>query len=245
MRKDELGKFICENRKTLGMTQEELAQKLFVTNKAVSKWEKGQSFPDIALLEHLAEVLGVSVAELIACEKEAKEEITLKKLLAENLKKERTKKIMAFLICVLLVFLICAAGEISAYKERDNFDYVCLNGLYYTFEAWNDSHLVNEQFLGEKIGEVTQTGIKRNGKTNRHGESNVYPVGAEIYDIVTEDELYQKMYAGRIYLGESAIKIDGKYYRGCVLFTNQREFSFLQKFYFSVYGKDESTVQEK
>ena len=49
MTKDELGKFIAENRRSLGMTQEELAQKLFVTNKAVSKWEKGQSFPDISM----------------------------------------------------------------------------------------------------------------------------------------------------------------------------------------------------
>ena len=70
MTKDELGKFIAENRKNLGMTQEELAQKLFVTNKAVSKWEKGQSFPDISMFEPLAETLGVSVAELFAGEKE-------------------------------------------------------------------------------------------------------------------------------------------------------------------------------
>ena len=70
MTKENLGKFISENRKALGMTQEELAQKLFVTNKAVSKWEKGQSFPDIVLFEPLAEALGVSVSELIAGEKD-------------------------------------------------------------------------------------------------------------------------------------------------------------------------------
>ena len=40
MTKDNLGRFIAENRKAIGMTQEELANKVFVTNKAVSKWEK-------------------------------------------------------------------------------------------------------------------------------------------------------------------------------------------------------------
>ena len=47
--KKSLGEFIAENRKELKMTQEQLAKKLFVTNKAVSKWENGQSFPDIVL----------------------------------------------------------------------------------------------------------------------------------------------------------------------------------------------------
>ncbi|MBQ7124151.1 MAG: helix-turn-helix transcriptional regulator, partial [Oscillospiraceae bacterium] len=78
MTKEKFGSFILENRKALGMTQEELAQKLFVTNKAVSKWEKGLSFPDIAMFEPLAEALGVSVAELIAGEKEIKAEATIK-----------------------------------------------------------------------------------------------------------------------------------------------------------------------
>ena len=245
MTKDNLGKFIAENRKALGMTQEELANKVFVTNKAVSKWEKGLSFPDIALFEPLAEALGVTVAELIACEKEVKAETTIKNLVGEILKKEKTKKIMAFLICVLSFLLICAVANISAYRESQNFDYVCLNGLYYQFEAGNESHLVNEQFMGEKIGEVTRTGIRRNGKTNKHGDSNVYPVGAEIYDIDTGSELYQQMYAGRIHLGESAIGIDGKYYRGCVLFTSPREQSFLMRFYEPVYGEDENPGPEK
>lgn len=43
------GKYIEEKRKALGMTQNELAEKMFITNKAVSKWENGISYPDITL----------------------------------------------------------------------------------------------------------------------------------------------------------------------------------------------------
>ena len=48
------------------MTREELAQKIFVTGKAVSKWETGRGFPDIGLLEPLGQALGVSVIELLS-----------------------------------------------------------------------------------------------------------------------------------------------------------------------------------
>ncbi len=48
------------------MTQEELAEKIFVTAKAVSKWETGKGFPDIGLLESLGQALGVSVIELLS-----------------------------------------------------------------------------------------------------------------------------------------------------------------------------------
>ena len=54
-----------ENKK---MTQEELAEKIFVTSKAVSKWETGQGLPDISLLEPLAKALGISVIELLSGE---------------------------------------------------------------------------------------------------------------------------------------------------------------------------------
>ena len=48
------------------MTQEELAQKINVTSKAVSKWETGRGFPDISLIENLAGALGISVIELLS-----------------------------------------------------------------------------------------------------------------------------------------------------------------------------------
>lgn len=62
------GAVIRRLRESKKMTQEELAQKIHVSGKAVSKWETGQGFPDISLLEPLAEALGLSVIELLSGE---------------------------------------------------------------------------------------------------------------------------------------------------------------------------------
>ena len=62
------GAVIKALREKKKMTQEELAQKIFVTSKAVSKWETGKGFPDIGLLESLGKTLGVSVIELLSGE---------------------------------------------------------------------------------------------------------------------------------------------------------------------------------
>lgn len=63
--KKEFGAFLVELRKQKKMTQKELAQQLFVSDKAVSKWERGLNMPDITLLIPLAQALGVSVTELL------------------------------------------------------------------------------------------------------------------------------------------------------------------------------------
>lgn len=62
------GAVIRKIREAKKMTQEELADKLFVSSKAVSKWETGQGFPDISLIEPLASALGISVIELLSGE---------------------------------------------------------------------------------------------------------------------------------------------------------------------------------
>ena len=69
--KKTLGTMIAELRKQHGMTQLELAEKMGVTDKAVSKWERDLSCPDINSLPNLAEILGVSVEELMQIKKEA------------------------------------------------------------------------------------------------------------------------------------------------------------------------------
>lgn len=65
MDREMLGRFIAQRRKERNMTQRELAEKLHVTDKAVSKWERGAGCPDISLLEPLAEALELSVDQLL------------------------------------------------------------------------------------------------------------------------------------------------------------------------------------
>lgn len=60
-----LGRKIADARRTLGLTQRDLADKVGVTAQAVSKWERGSSCPDIAILDEIADSLGVSVSELL------------------------------------------------------------------------------------------------------------------------------------------------------------------------------------
>ena len=72
--KKTLGGMIASLRKEKGMTQLELAEKLGVTDKAVSKWERDLCCPDIATLPKLAEVVGIRVDALMQADTEPKEE---------------------------------------------------------------------------------------------------------------------------------------------------------------------------
>ena len=67
-----IGCFTAECRKEKQITQQQLADKLNITNKAVSKWEAGNGFPDISLLAELAGILDVSVDEILRAEKNQK-----------------------------------------------------------------------------------------------------------------------------------------------------------------------------
>ena len=80
MKKDTFGNMVAALRKEKGMTQLELAEKMGVTDKAVSKWERDLSFPDVSSIPKLAEILGVTVDELMKVKAESKEEPLKKKI---------------------------------------------------------------------------------------------------------------------------------------------------------------------
>lgn len=65
MEQKKTGQYIMQKRKEKNMTQEELAEKLSISNKTVSKWETGNSMPDYGIVEELCKVLGISVGELL------------------------------------------------------------------------------------------------------------------------------------------------------------------------------------
>ena len=66
--KEQFGDFVAARRKEQRLTQKELAQRLLISDKAVSKWERGLSLPDVQLLIPLAEQLNVTVTELLECQ---------------------------------------------------------------------------------------------------------------------------------------------------------------------------------
>ncbi len=67
--KQKFGAFIASLRREKGLTQKELARQLFISDKAVSKWETGVSIPDTALLIPIAELFGITVTELLMCQR--------------------------------------------------------------------------------------------------------------------------------------------------------------------------------
>ena len=94
MDKYKFGEFIYQRRKMLHITQEELGSKLGVTNKAVLKWETGETYPDIQMLDSLARVLNVSIDELLTQKPYVDSE------------KKQSKKLIIVLIVINIALII-------------------------------------------------------------------------------------------------------------------------------------------
>lgn len=139
--KTAFGKFLADQRKAKGYTQKMLAEKLFVSDKAVSKWERALSMPDISLLIPLAEILDVSVTELLEGQKldhtsemdTGHVEILVKKALAfseDNLekKKDRMKKNMPiFAGCTAVTLIELLIGIYFLYRNRLDVSSYCMS----------------------------------------------------------------------------------------------------------------------
>lgn len=119
MDKTRFGGFLAEQRKAKGFTQKDLAQRLFVSDKAVSKWERGISMPDISLLIPLADILEVSVTELLEgkrmepakdlnteqVEDLVKKAITFSETVSEETKKPARRQVLLLGSCLTVVCL--------------------------------------------------------------------------------------------------------------------------------------------
>lgn len=121
MEQQKIGKFILELRKQRGFTQKELAERIGVSDKTISKWECGNSIPDTTYLESLCKSLNISVNELLSGQclsgenysKKAEENIVALMKENENNKKESIIPALAggVLIVMSLLTLMIAGGE--------------------------------------------------------------------------------------------------------------------------------------
>ena len=112
MNQQKIGEFIRDKRKEKGLTQVELADKLGITNQAISKWERGKNCPDISLLKDLCEILDINInellsgKELVSVSKEDSEDILVETVRTyTNIEKKKNKKLL-ILTCSLLIFYV-------------------------------------------------------------------------------------------------------------------------------------------
>ena len=121
MDQQKIGAFIKEMRKELGLTQSQLAEKLNISNKAISKWETGGGMPDVSLIAPLCEALNITSEELFAGQKNSSQ-----KSAAPILTKKRYD-IVAFVvififIAIILLFLITLSRKIGMNSGAINTD---------------------------------------------------------------------------------------------------------------------------
>ena len=115
-----IGRFIAERRKALGLTQRQLAERLAVSDKAVSKWETGRGLPDVLLMPPLCAALGITVNDLLSGEYvserdyQKKAEENMMELVRENA--ENRQRLLQSIACGgVTVVAVCALVALAAF----------------------------------------------------------------------------------------------------------------------------------
>jgi hypothetical protein len=116
-----IGKYIAGKRKNLGLTQKQLAEKIGMSDKSVSKWERGVCLPDVSLYFDLCSHLGISINEFLAGEDIVHENIEKKS--EENIigvvtDSKRKQKSLKYIICALLILSILTTAVIATFLYR-------------------------------------------------------------------------------------------------------------------------------
>lgn len=152
------GALIAQARKEQNLTQKDLAQSLHVSVQAVSKWERGLNFPDIALLEPLGELLGLTVSELLSGERNApageetvRTSVQMGKLLSGKARHWRRR----FLALALLV--VCLGGFFGYRWVRDNTEWLPQKETALIPQEIDESEFLIHKLMGNDIVSVMDT----------------------------------------------------------------------------------------
>lgn len=138
------GKRISLLRKEKNLTQKELAEKLHVTDKAVSKWERGLNYPDLSLLPILADVLETSISDLLGVEQDISNNVID---VINEISKAEKKKILKIIRDYLTLAIMLGVGII--------FNMLYIHYVGYVWEKYNIQFWINGILLALAIPLIT------------------------------------------------------------------------------------------
>lgn len=125
-----IGKYIAGKRKALGMTQKQLAEKLNMSDKSVSKWERGICLPDVSVYMELCEILGISINEFLAGEDidaenvEKKSEDNIIQVTKDSKKKQKNLKSILAVVTTFAVIMVLVLGAVFVHKVMQPKSYI-------------------------------------------------------------------------------------------------------------------------
>lgn len=211
MNTEKIGNYIKIKRKEKNLTQKELADKLNITDRAVSKWERGLGCPDVSLLENLSKILDVSIVEILNGE-DLKEEIKNKHIINSiNYSKESYKlKIKSNLNVILTSIIVFVSLLLIIYNINN---YYKLNKKYKT-----DDYTVISNDNYEKYYNII---INNQGKyTNEEYKKIINYVNDSKERI---DKLYNDYYDKKYYTLKDYYKFKEKYYNDIFMYHRIRQ----------------------
>lgn len=178
------GSLIFQLRKEKGWTQQEFADKIFVTDKAVSKWERGLSFPDIELLIPIAELFSISVLELLKGERntdvDSKDILSENEIVVETLRKSKSIFQNKFIIPKWMTVILCI---IIAWASFYEIDYICVT-KYFSEPIFSittksnkiqsdNADYIEKEFIGLGYSLYTRGKMENNKYTIHYGEIKI------------------------------------------------------------------------
>lgn len=215
MNQDKIGKFILELRKNKNMTQAELAEKLGVTDRAISKWENGRGLPDLSLMKPLCDELGITVNELLGGEKLTNQDY--KKRSEENIlntidytdkKIKKSKKIFGIILIsiILIIIILILMFLIDVRRMNQNKPVIFSTWGYQYVPAIDLNEIALERAIKEYI-------VNKGDSESKHHDNEKTFASMKVYLIEEKERdkhynIYAWVLEKKYYLENNEIKED-------------------------------------
>ena len=218
MNQEKIGKFILKLRKEKNMTQQELADKIGVTDRAISKWENGRGMPDLSLMKPLCDELGITINELISGEnldkkeyKEKSEENIINTISYSDNKIKKTKTLFKAIVSILIIIFVSLAFMFIIDVRRMN------ENKPVVFSTWGFLYTPAIDLNDDEIYlSVRNYLVEKGDSEEKHNDLAKTFVSMRVYLLEEEkrDSLYY-VYAwvveGKYYLENDILKQDSGY----------------------------------